>query len=429
MESIPLKFAYEKPQYGGLPHVVKFSGGRSSGMMLVSLLDTGDLRAERGDVVVFNNTGAEHPATYDFVRRCAEYTESCGVPFFWIEYATYEDAHNGDWARLSSFRLVNSRPLSPDNPEGYHWRGEVFEEMVSHQGFLPSRHTRSCTAHLKLKTTNDFLSEWFAGKASTERQGHYEDEPQVSDEAIIRRHRRSRGEQSDADLLRKRAFVRQRPWIRTPQRFDDFSAIGAAGVMQSSLANSNVEDYAPMRGSDAIEFVSVIGLRADEPRRVERVKRCASVAPGMRSRDQPDGEIVLTPLADSGVDSEAVKRFWQQRSWRLELPEDANLSNCVYCFMKGAYAIRAIHRNMQAVDAQLPTPVRSVSDTPSDIRWWAALEERYRRRAVRKGNGDGDKHVSIGFWGVDATESYESLQDEGPVERVESDALPCECTD
>ena len=79
MEAItaPLNFTDEDSDfrlkyYGGggptSPHVVMFSGGRSSGYMLALALHNGLLRAERGDVVIFNNTSAEHPATYDFVR-------------------------------------------------------------------------------------------------------------------------------------------------------------------------------------------------------------------------------------------------------------------------------------------------------------------------------------------------------------------------
>lgn len=52
---------YRARAHGDLPHVMKFSGGRSSGMLLFTLLENGLLSAERGDVVVFNNTSCEHP--------------------------------------------------------------------------------------------------------------------------------------------------------------------------------------------------------------------------------------------------------------------------------------------------------------------------------------------------------------------------------
>jgi len=57
-------FCYDLAGHEDLPHVIKFSGGRTSGMMLFLLLESALLKAERGDVVLFNNTAAEHPATY-----------------------------------------------------------------------------------------------------------------------------------------------------------------------------------------------------------------------------------------------------------------------------------------------------------------------------------------------------------------------------
>ncbi|SMN10898.1 hypothetical protein SPBRAN_1073 [uncultured Candidatus Thioglobus sp.] len=42
------------------PHIVKFSGGRSSGMMLMNMLENNQLDPKRSDVIVFNNTSTEH---------------------------------------------------------------------------------------------------------------------------------------------------------------------------------------------------------------------------------------------------------------------------------------------------------------------------------------------------------------------------------
>ena len=111
-EAYVLDLQYDTPDQSKHPHVVRFSGGRSSGMMLILLLDQGWLDPKRGDVVVFNNTSAEHPATYEFVRACSRYAEvEYGVPFFWVEFATYEDAYNGDWTRRGGYRLVNEKTL------------------------------------------------------------------------------------------------------------------------------------------------------------------------------------------------------------------------------------------------------------------------------------------------------------------------------
>ena len=106
-------FRYAAKVHAEVPHVVKFSGGRSSGMLLFVLLESGLLQRERGDVVVFNNTSAEHPETYQFVSLCKSIVEEhYGIPFFWLEFQTYEDARNGEWTRLPSYRLVKPKPCA-----------------------------------------------------------------------------------------------------------------------------------------------------------------------------------------------------------------------------------------------------------------------------------------------------------------------------
>ena len=67
--------SYYSSEHEALPHVVKFSGGRSSAMMTFRLAEAGALRPERGDVVLFANTSAEHPGTYAFTRECKERLE------------------------------------------------------------------------------------------------------------------------------------------------------------------------------------------------------------------------------------------------------------------------------------------------------------------------------------------------------------------
>lgn len=441
-EALSLDLEYDAPEHELLPHVVKFSGGRSSGMMLMLLLEQGLLLRDRGDVIVFNNTSAEHPATYEFVRACSRCAEvEHGIPFFWIEYATYEDAYNGEWTRRGNYRLVNDQPLSESNPTGYRWRGEVFEELVSHQGFLPSRHTRICTSHLKLRTTNEFLAEWFAGKETTERRGHFYPESQLTDSTLIERHRRSQGKMDDTELLRKKAFVRSRPPALPKQNYADFSRVGASHMATGVFAERGYPEFAPMRGEDSTEYVSLIGLRADEPRRVARVmgrNRLGPDDPERVKREMTDGEILCTPLADAGFGNDEVLAFWADRDGKLELPPETNLSNCVYCFMKGTSAIPNVRRDIASADTVLPEKLRSAPDTPSDIRWWADLEMRYERHPLKRYKGRGRrsrKKVTVGFWGVDADVNYRDLSELEEDELVMRAgfsgraALPCDCTD
>ena len=105
-------FHYEVKGHNELPHVVKFSGGRSSGMLLFILLQNNLLKAERGDVIVFNNTSAEHPETYRYAARCKEEVEkNYNIPFFWIEFQTYEDAKGGEWVRSPTYRFGEAQTL------------------------------------------------------------------------------------------------------------------------------------------------------------------------------------------------------------------------------------------------------------------------------------------------------------------------------
>ena len=132
-------------------------------MLLFTLLGNRILDPERGDVIVFNNTSSEHPDTYRFARDCRKASSQYGVPFFWVEFQTYEDAHNGEWTRIPSYRLVNDRPKSSDNPDGFHWRGEVFEELLSWSGYVPNQFSRICTQNMKLEATRLFLKDcWLA---------------------------------------------------------------------------------------------------------------------------------------------------------------------------------------------------------------------------------------------------------------------------
>ena len=63
---------------------------------MLSLAETGELRPERGDVVLFANTSAEHPGTWAFAAECCERLErDFGLPCLWYEFCTVEDAWRG----------------------------------------------------------------------------------------------------------------------------------------------------------------------------------------------------------------------------------------------------------------------------------------------------------------------------------------------
>lgn len=121
-----------------LPAVVSFSGGRTSGYMLRKILDAHDGQPE-GLEVCFQNTGLEHPATYEFVREVAE---RWGVCITWLEYCVDDEGDH-------DFREVDFDTASRD--------GGPFSALVQKKGYLPTPVARICTTNLKMRTLDRYL--------------------------------------------------------------------------------------------------------------------------------------------------------------------------------------------------------------------------------------------------------------------------------
>jgi len=95
------------------------------------------------------------------------------------------------------------------------------------------------------------------------------------------------------------------------------------------------------------EWSNCIGLRADEQRRVSRMKADIKA-------DQP-----IMPMAEAGHGNEDVKSFWKSHSLDLNLPLDSNIfGNCVGCFLKGYGKLEAIAR-----------------EEPHQLDWWIKQEK------------------------------------------------------
>lgn len=181
VQSVPLRprpkrlgsLTYRHPSHTDLPHVLSFSGGRSSAALLFLAAEEGLLDASRGDVVLFANTSAEHPGTYEFAAECKRRIETdFGLPFLWFEFTTVEDAWRGEYWRKLSYRLVKPVPIEEDR-NGYRSQGELFEDLVSLQGMLPNVHSRTCTAKLKLYPSHLLLAEWLGGTDGPAHAGHH----------------------------------------------------------------------------------------------------------------------------------------------------------------------------------------------------------------------------------------------------------------
>ena len=411
-----LSFDYDLSGHEELPHVVKFSGGRTSGYMLFSLLNSGILSAARGDVVLFNNTSAEHPATYDFVARCKEIVEQrYGIPFFMLEYQTYEEqSKKGDRVvRKPTFRMVNAAPKTENNTFGYAWRGEVFEEHMSHRGGVPSQLQRSCTVSMKLEPTHTFLLSWLTRELTLCHLGPPSGSlsARTLDSAFVE-HVRRRGGVPEGIFKRKKEFQQAQPPYRLAQNFVAYSAPASVwlGEFGENIAPGEVQEY-----------VTFIGLRKDEPQRVARVKNRQSMDSGTA------GEWPYMPLYVNGITQKDIDTFWRAQSWDLELPHSGVLSNCTYCFLKGVKNLRAVRDN----SVYLP---QQQKNTPSDIAWWVNMEKKYARDLIAENRITRSNNSMFGFFGPSAKFSYSKFEHisavgEQTTADIDDSILPCDCTD
>lgn len=94
-------------------------------------------------------------------------------------------------------------------------------------------------------------------------------------------------------------------------------------------------------------WTMVVGLRADEPRRVSR----------MRASEGKERWDVAMPLADAGITNRDVVAFWQAQPFDLQLqPWEGN---CDLCFLKSTGKKQRI-----------------IEDKPALAAWWAEQEAR-----------------------------------------------------
>lgn len=102
-----------------------------------------------------------------------------------------------------------------------------------------------------------------------------------------------------------------------------------------------------------LEWNQMIGIRADEHRRVAKIR-----ARGHST--ETTKETMLMPLADAGVTVQDVDAFWSRQEFNLELPTYNGRTlagNCDLCFLKPAQQVRAL-----------------IAEKPERAVWWARME-------------------------------------------------------
>lgn len=107
-----------------------------------------------------------------------------------------------------------------------------------------------------------------------------------------------------------------------------------------------------MKSLGVEEFVTFVGIRADEPRRVAKMRN--------------NKDIKETPLATVGIGVKDVLDFWERQSFNLNtitINGNSLLSNCDLCFLKKADHL-----------------VSLVIDKPERAIWWANMEKKIGAR-------------------------------------------------
>lgn len=117
---------------------ISFSGGETSAYMTWWLMEN---EAHKYDAVliVFANTGQEHPETLIFVDRCARHF---GWNVIWVETVVHHNQR-----KSSTHRVVTFETACRD--------GTLFEQMIRKYG-IPNKDFPHCTRELKTNPINSF---------------------------------------------------------------------------------------------------------------------------------------------------------------------------------------------------------------------------------------------------------------------------------
>jgi 3'-phosphoadenosine 5'-phosphosulfate sulfotransferase (PAPS reductase)/FAD synthetase len=111
------------------------------------------------------------------------------------------------------------------------------------------------------------------------------------------------------------------------------------------------------------DWDSMVGIRADEQRRVAKIKANPS---GGKS-----GPERIMPLADAGITKDDVGKFWRSQEFDLGLPNNNGVTmhgNCDLCFLKGGAQILSL-----------------IQEKPERAIWWASMEDTITNAKIKNG--------------------------------------------
>lgn len=126
----------------------------------------------------------------------------------------------------------------------------------------------------------------------------------------------------------------------------------------SELKTRTMHRFLRAQGWD--EWDTLIGIRADEPRRVAKFR--ANPSPETKSEE------VRMPLAEAGISKHAVSTFWRSMPFDLELANvdgTTPAGNCDLCMLKPPLRVMSL-----------------IAEKPSRATWWIAQEEKAKATAT-----------------------------------------------
>ena len=182
----------------------------------------------------------------------------------------------------------------------------------------------------------------------------------------------------------------------------------AIRTCSGTLKRDRIESYARHR-LGLKRWHSVIGLRADEQRRVLRMR---AMNCGSRT-----GAHAVLPLADAGVREADVLDWWKHQPFDLGIPSYAG--NCTLCMLKGRAKL-----------------IHLIREDPALADWWIEQEAKVANRTGPDGRAcESMKRFRLGETYAElkaAALAHRDLFDEDAAssgESAESDSFDCHCTD
>jgi len=150
------------------------------------------------------------------------------------------------------------------------------------------------------------------------------------------------------------------------------------------------------------EWDNFVGIRADEQRRVSKIRANPS-----------DGRSGITremPLADDNVTKEMVGKFWREQSFDLQLPNMNGVTmhgNCDLCFLKSANQIQSL-----------------INEKPERAIWWAKMEQTIESKTKEFGS-----HARFRKDRPSYSQMYEFSKQQMNMFDLNEEAIPCFCGD